>query len=114
MQHEIDATNQKLGRVAAKAAKVLIGKTSTSFAKNKVEEVKVKIINASKLSMDEKKKKSTIHTRYSGYPGGLKKENAVAVISKKGYRELIKVAVWGMLPKNKLRTKRMLNLEVLE
>ncbi len=114
MEHTIDATNQKLGRVAAKAAKLLIGKDKTSFVKNAVVGEKVKVLNASKISITDKKLKTETHAKYSGYPGGLRKDPLDRVASKKGYSELIKHAVNGMLPKNKLRTKFMLNLEVTE
>lgn len=110
----IDATNQKLGRVAAQAAKLLIGKDKTDFVKNAVIGSKVKVVNASKMSIEDKKLKTDTHVRYSGYPGGLTKETLDKVVVKKGYAELIRKAVSGMLPKNKLRTKFMLNLEVTE
>ncbi len=112
--HTIDATNGKLGRIAAEAAKLLIGKDKTDFVKNAIVGSKVKIINASKISIDEKKLKTDTHARYSGYPGGLTKETFDKVVAKKGYGELIKKAVSGMLPKNKLRTKFLLNLTISE
>ncbi len=112
--HTIDATNEKLGRIAAKAAKLLIGKDKTSFVKNAIVGDKVKIVNASKMSITEKKVKTDTHVRYSGYPGGLTKETFDKVIAKKGYGELLKKAISGMLPKNKLRTKFMLNLTITE
>ncbi len=114
MEHTIDATNEKLGRVAAKAAKLLIGKDTTSFAKNTVAGSKVKVTNASKISITDAKMRAETHSRYSGYPGGLTKEPLRRVTEKKGFAELIRHAVNGMLPKNKLRTKFLLNLEVTE
>lgn len=110
----IDATNTKLGRVASQAAKILIGKDSTGFVKNKIVGDKVKVINASKISITDSKMKTKTHARYSGYPGGLTKETFSHVAGRKGYAELVRHAVNGMLPKNKLRTKFMLNLEVTE
>ncbi len=112
--HTIDATNGKLGRIAAQAAKLLIGKDKTDFVKNAIVGSKVKIVNASKLSITEKKVKTDTHARYSGYPGGLTKETFDKVIAKKGYGELLKRAISGMLPKNKLRTKFLLNLTITE
>ncbi len=114
MEHTIDATNEKLGRVASKAARLLLGKDKTDFAKNKVVGDKVKVTNASKISITEAKLKTRTHARYSGYPGGLTKEPLRRVAEKKGYAEIIRHAVNGMLPKNRLRTKFMLNLEVTE
>lgn len=112
--HTIDATNEKLGRLAAKTARLLIGKDKTTFVKNEVVGDKVKIINASKVSISGTKLKSKTHSRYSGYPGGLTKEPLERVVEKKGYSEIIRHAVNGMLPKNKLRTRFMLNLEISE
>lgn len=110
----IDATNEKLGRLSAKVAKLLIGKDKTDFVKNSIVGSKVKVINASKISIDDKKMKTKTRSRYSGYPGGLTKETLEKTSVKKGYSEIIRNSVSGMLPKNKLRTKFMLNLEVTE
>jgi len=54
------------------------------------------------------------YSRYSGYPGGLKQPTMKMVVAKKGYSELFKEAVSGMLPKNKLRSKMMKNLKISE
>ena len=110
----IDATNQKLGRLATQVAKLLIGKDQTDFVKNKVVGSKVKVINASKMSIATKKMKTETHARYSGYPGGLTKETLEKTAEKKGYAEVLRLAVSGMLPKNKLRTKFLLNLSITE
>ena len=110
----IDATNQKLGRLAATVAKALIGKDKTDFVKNSIVGSKVKVVNASKMTITDVKMKTKAHAMYSGYPGGLKMETLVQTVAKKGYSEILRKAVSGMLPKNKLRTKFMLNLEVTE
>jgi len=113
-EYTIDASNKKLGRVATEAATVLIGKNSPDFAKNTVAPVKVTILNASKADISEKKKGEKEYVRYSGHPGGLKKELMKDVIGKKGYSEVFKKAVYGMLPKNKLRDRRIKNLIITE
>lgn len=110
----IDAEGKKLGRIASQAAGYLLGKHSASFAKNKVEDIAVHIVNAGKLSVSERKLTTTTYVRYSGYPGGLKSEKLAALRDRKGYKEALKIAVSGMLPKNKLRTKRMLRLTISE
>lgn len=110
----IDATNEKLGRIASKAAALLIGKDKTNFAKNKIIGDKVKIVNASKLLINEKKRVQKTYAQYSGYPGGLKKPTLEMTVAKKGYKEILKHAISGMLPKNKLRAKFLLNLEISE
>lgn len=112
--YTIDASGITLGRVASKAAKVLIGKESTDYARNEVADVKVEIINASKVKYSLKKLTETNHERYSGYPGGLKFLTAEQIKNKKGFGELLKLAVHGMIPRNKLRERRMKNLKVTE
>ncbi|MES2060139.1 MAG: 50S ribosomal protein L13 [Patescibacteria group bacterium] len=110
----IDATNEKIGRIASKAAALLIGKDKTSFVKNAVVGNKVTITNASKLLITDKKRVNKTYAQYSGYPGGLKKPSLQMTVDKKGYTEILRHAISGMLPKNKLRTKFMLNLEISE
>jgi large subunit ribosomal protein L13 len=114
MKYTIDATNKPLGRVATEVAALLNGKNTTDFAKNIVTQVKVEVINASKIKVTGNKMKSVTHKRYSGFPGGLKTPSLQMVADKKGYRELVIHAVNGMLPKNKLQDVRMKNLVVTE
>ena len=113
-EYVIDAAGKKLGRVASEAAKLLLGKNLTSFVKNAHPAVTVKIINTSKVDISEKKLKNAYHARYSLYPGGLVKETLAKTIEKKGYGEIFKLAVKGMLPKNKLQTPMLKNLVVTE
>jgi len=112
--YTIDAQQKKLGRIASEAAKILMGKNSVDYAPNKVADVKVIVINASKLDIDAKKKQEKEYTRYSGYPGGLFTRTLGNVIEKKGYSEVVRMAVEGMLPKNKLQAKMIKNLTVTE
>jgi large subunit ribosomal protein L13 len=112
-EYIIDATNKRLGRIATEAAAVLLGKNTTSFVKNKSVEVTVKITNVKLLDVSEKKAKETFST-YSGYPGGLKKETLAHLAARRGYDEVVRRVVSGMLPKNKLHKPRMKNLVVTE
>ena len=114
MIHTIDANKQTIGRVAAKAASLLMGKNVTSYAKNKVTLVTVKITNASKLSISQKKRDTKTYARYSGYPGGLVKEPLPQLSARKGYAELLKLAIYGMLPSNKLRPQMLKHLIITE
>lgn len=114
MKHTIDATNQSLGRIATQVAALLNGKNTVTFVKNKVANVHVEVIHASKLNVTGKKMKESVHKRYSGYPGGLTQESLTHVVAKKGYAELIRHAVEGMLPKNKLQKSRMKLLTISE
>lgn len=110
----IDAKGRKLGRVASEAAVLLMGKDKSDFLRNKDPKNKVLIKNTSKLDISGKKKRSKTYTRYSGHPGGLKKEVMEKVIKNKGFSEVMRRAVEGMLPKNKLKKKMMKNLEITE
>ncbi len=114
MKHTIDAQDKKLGRVASEAAKILMGKQTTHYAPNVVENVKVHIVNASKVIFDAKKLREKEYITYSGYPGGLKTKTAEQFLAKKGYSYLFIDAVYGMLPINKLRAKIIKNLIVTE
>ena len=113
-QYIIDAKGQSLGRVASEAASVLLGKDSTDFAKNVVRNIKVKVVNASQISIDEKKMGQKTYHIHTGYVGNAKSPTLAMVVAKKGFGEAIKIAVKGMLPGNTLRDKRLKNLTVEE
>jgi len=71
-EYTLDATGKSLGRLATEIASILNGKNSTSFVKNVVAEVKVKVTNSSKVKITGvNKMKDSLHKTYSGYPGGL-------------------------------------------
>lgn len=110
----IDASGRTLGRVATEVAMLLMGKTKASFERNKYSGVAVKVINASKIKITEKKLEEIYHTRYSGYPGGLRILKAKETKEKKGMGELVKLAVHQMLPGNKIRREMMKNLSIEE
>lgn len=112
--YTLDAKGKSLGRVASEAAVLLMGKNDPKFQKHILSGNKVQITNAAKIRMNPKKMKEVKYTRYSGYPGGLKKETMEEVVKKKGYSELFRRAVYGMLPANKLRARMMKNLLISE
>ena len=112
--HTIDATDKTFGRIASAAAKALMGKTSPDYVPNQVADVRVYITNASKTKMSERRMKETLHERYSGYPGGFKTDTNARVIEKKGWKGLYELAVYGMLPSNKLRPLMMKRLTITE
>ncbi len=114
MNYTIDAKNKKLGRVASEAASVLIGKNNPSFKRESTTNSKVEIINASGIKLEEKKKKQKEYKRFTGYPGGLKSESMEELIKRRGIGEVVRKTVYGMLPKNKLRSVMKKNLTVKE
>ncbi len=111
--YTIDATGKRLGRVATEAAAVLLAKDSVAFAKNIVAPVVVTIQNASKLDISEKRAEIEFQS-YSGFPGGRRVETLGHLAGRRGYAEVVRRVVGGMLPKNKLHTPRMKNLVVTE
>ncbi len=114
MIHTIDAQGKTLGRTATAVAKLLMGKDSPTFERNKVSTNKVHLVNVSKAKIDSKKMDTKTYARYSLYPGGLVKEKMGHMAVRKGYGELFKLAVYGMLPNNKLRPILMKNLTISE
>lgn len=112
--YTIDAEGKTLGRVASEIAKILMGKNSPDYTPNLKPTHKVTVLNASKTKMTEKRLLNTEHERHSGFPGGLKFSTNKKIISKKGYEELYRLAVYNMLPANKLRAIMMKNLQVNE
>lgn len=113
-QHAIDATGKKLGRLATTVATLLSGKNSPLYERHLAPKNKVTIKNVSKIDIPEKKLFQLSHTRYSGYPGGFKKNIGKKIVTKKGYRELLRHAVSRMLPKNKHRQTMLKNLTISE
>ncbi len=108
--YTIDAKGKKLGRVASEAAKALMDKMTVNYAPNKAGETKVIIENASALVIVDKKKKEKIYRAHSQFPGGLTEETMGHLIARRGVEAVLRHAVDGMLPKNKLRMLRMKRL----
>jgi len=106
----IDAEGRTLGRVATEVAMSLMGKTSAKFQRNVYSGFPVKVVNASKLRITTKKLEEINHKRYSGYRGGLRILKGTETAEKKGLKELIKLAVYQMLPGNKIRREMMKHL----
>lgn len=112
--YRIDASGKTLGRIASEAAKALMGKTSPDYTPHIRSDVKVEIVNASKLSMRNRKSTSKTYKRYSGYPGGLKRETYSSLSARKGVGEPLRRAIEKMLPRNTFRTARMKNLFITQ
>ena len=91
-----------------------MGKNRTDFVRNKIPEVEVEVANAGGMKLEARKLETKKYYRYSGYPGGLTAEAITKTIEKKGVREVLRKAVYGMLPKNKLRPRMMKNLKIYE
>ena len=111
---KVDAENRAIGPVASEAASFLMAKNTADFTKNKTPNTKVHIVNSSKANIPHKKLNGKVYHHYSGFPGGRKAETLTQIIEKKGYAEIFRKAVYGMLPSNKLRSLMMNNLNITE
>jgi large subunit ribosomal protein L13 len=109
----IDAKDLILGRLATKIVEILLGKNKPYYTKNMFCGDKVVITNASFIRVTGKKEINKIYRRHSGYIGGLKSE-VYRDLQKRKPGEVLKLAVQGMLPKNKLRKVLMANLYIYQ
>lgn len=109
----INADGKVLGDVAIEAVKALMGKNKPEFAPNVNLGDKVVITNAAKVAITGNKLKTKVYQWHTGYPKGLRSEKLGALMERKP-DEVIRRAISGMLPKNKLRKERMANLYIYE
>jgi large subunit ribosomal protein L13 len=107
----VDATNQVLGRLATRVARMLIGKDKASFTPYLDSGDHVVVINADKIRLTGNKVEQKVYYSHSGYPGGLKEVPAKRLRPEKA-DWMVREAVLGMLPKNKLRARRAKKLRV--
>lgn len=107
----VDAEGKTLGRLATRLATMLRGKDKPAFTPHADMGDFVVVVNAAKVHMSGKKPENKMYYRHSGYPGGLKTESA-KTLSETKPEEIVKRAVWGMLPKNKTQKKLISRLKV--
>jgi large subunit ribosomal protein L13 len=107
----VDANNQVLGRVATRVARILIGKDKPNFTPYLDCGDHVIVINAERVRLTGNKIEQKVYRRHSGYPGGLK-EIPIRAMMQRRPEEVVREAVVGMLPKNKLRARRAKKLRV--
>ncbi len=108
--HYIDARGEILGRLAAKIAILLMGKHKPSYRPNLDMGDVVVVKNVDKIKVTGKKMEKKVYYWHTGYLGGLKSIK-LKDLFKKDPRLVLKKAVLGMLPKNKLRAKRIKRLK---
>jgi large subunit ribosomal protein L13 len=109
--HLFDAKGKVLGRLATEIAQKLMGKGKPNFVRNLDCGDHVVVINANEYIVTGKKETEKFYGNYSGYPGGLK-QKALWQVRKEKPQEPIRHAVYGMLPKNKLRDRLMSRLYI--
>ena len=109
----VDATDQTLGRLGAKVAKLLRGKYKPNFTPHVDCGDNVIIINADKVKLTGNKWNDRVYLSYTGYPGGQREMTPARLIAKPiGEARLLRKVVKGMLPKNILGAKLLNNLYV--
>ncbi|NNG18150.1 50S ribosomal protein L13 [Naumannella sp. ID2617S] len=107
----IDASDVVLGRLATTAATLLRGKHKPTFAPHVDGGDFVVIVNASKIALSGQKRTDKMAYRHSGRPGGLR-QTPYGELLDNDPRKAVELAVWGMMPKNRLSRKLMKKLKV--
>ncbi len=107
----IDLSGKVVGRISPHIATLLQGKHKANYVPYLDVGDCVVAINAKKLVITGKKAQTKTYSRYSGYPGGLKKVS-YQTLMEKNPGDIIKNAVSGMLPKNKLKDQRLKRLYI--
>ncbi len=97
----LDADGQTLGRLASRAAILLMGKNKPDYTPFLPTGDHVVVVNAAKVRLTGRKEQDKVYRTYSGYPGGLKEVNAAKLRATRPER-MVEEAIVGMLPKNKL------------
>jgi len=109
--HLIDVKGKILGRISTEIALILMGKNKPLFVRNLDCGDYVVIINAKDIKVTGKKETDKFYYRHSGYPGGFKKENLKDLRARRP-EEILRHAVKGMLPQNRLRDRMLKRLFV--
>ena len=107
----VDADNKTLGRFASEIARRLRGKHKPTFCNFQDNGDFIVVVNADKVHLTGKKWNDKKYYRHSGYIGSIKEQTAKEILAKKP-EELIRMAVKGMLPKNKLGRKQLKKLKI--
>lgn len=107
----VDADGQNLGRLATVIAETLSGKRSTWFTRHTDTGDFVVVVNAEKVAVTGKKLTDKKYYRHSGYPGGIK-ERTLAQQLERRPEEVLRMAVRGMLPKNRLGRQQLMKLKI--
>jgi large subunit ribosomal protein L13 len=107
----VDAAGLTLGRLATQIADALRGKTKPEYTPHCDTGDFVVVINAEKISVSGNKRAAKIYYRHSGYPGGLKERTLQEMLDRRP-EEVIRIAVKGMLPRNRLARKQLTKLKV--
>jgi large subunit ribosomal protein L13 len=109
--HVVDATDQVLGRLASQIALVLRGKHKPTYAPHMDMGDHIVVVNADKVVVTGAKAENKVYHRHTGYPGGLRTTSYKRMMEDHPER-ILKKAVWGMLPSNRLGRQMLKKLRV--
>jgi large subunit ribosomal protein L13 len=107
----VDAKDETLGRIASRIARVLEGKHKPTWSPTLDSGDFVIVLNASRIAVTSGKLETKLYTRHSGYPQGFKQETLGDLLERRP-EEVIRRAVKGMLPRNKLGAQQLRKLKV--
>src|SRR5436189_3850482 len=107
----VDATGQTLGRLATQIADALRGKRKPTYTPHVDTGDFVVVVNAEKISVTGNKRADKKYYRHSGYPGGLKTRTLGDMLERRP-EEVLRLAVKGMLPRNRLARKQITKLKI--
>ena len=107
----VDADGKNLGRLSTQIADALRGKRKPTFTPHVDTGDFVVVINAEKISVTGNKRQEKKYYRHSGYPGGLRSRTLAEMLERRP-EEVIRLAVKGMLPRNRLARKQLTKLKV--
>jgi large subunit ribosomal protein L13 len=107
----VDATDQTLGRLASRIARVLEGKHKPTYTPTLDSGDHVIVLNASRVAVTRDKRETKFYARHSGYPQGFKQESLGHLLDRRP-EEVIRRAVKGMLPHNRLGAKQLRKLKI--
>lgn len=107
----VDAEGQTLGRLATQIADTLRGKRKPQYTPHTDVGDFVVVVNAEKIGVTGDKRRSKVYWRHSGYPGGIRSRTLGEMLERKP-EDVIRLAVKGMLPRNRLARKQLVKLKV--
>jgi len=107
----VDATDETLGRIASRIAPVLEGKHKPTYTPHLDSGDHVIVLNASRVAVTRDKRESKLYIRHSGYPQGFKQETLGHLLERRP-EEVIRRAVKGMLPHNRLGAQQLRKLKI--
>ena len=107
----VDADGESLGRLASQVARLLEGKHKPTYATHIDTGDHVIVVNAARIAVSREKQRTKMYSRHSGYPGGFRQESLGELVVRRP-EEVIRRAVKGMLPRNKLGVQQLRKLKV--